>query len=161
MFEHHLHHVHEVAGTQLGVPSCIHHYVWLRWTRLDIMALAPLLRMYCNMDNTFPASTRKINKWTCGKPDVRAAPRNRFLYCQNIAKVMLVQVLLLLRSSTHTHTHTHWALPSKLSASKTPLEGLAMARMQDCSSGHSRSEQSGAIPQVSCNLGSQWFALVA
>ena len=43
MFEHHLHHVHEVAGTQLGVPSCIHHYVWLRWTRLDIMALAPLL----------------------------------------------------------------------------------------------------------------------
>ena len=52
-------------------------------------------------------------------------------------------------------------LPSKLSASKTPLEGLAMARMQDCSSGHSRSEQSGAIPQVSCNLGSQWFALVA
>ena len=103
MFEHHLHHVHEVAGTQLGVPSCIHHYVWLRWTRLDIMALAPLLRMYCNMDNTFPASTRKINKWTCGKPDVRAAPRNRFLYCQNIAKVMLVQVLLLLRSSTHTH----------------------------------------------------------
>ena len=58
--------------------------------------------MYCNMDKTFPASTRKINKWTCGKPDVRAAPRNRFLYCLNIAKVMLVQVLLLLRSSTHT-----------------------------------------------------------
>ena len=105
MFEHHLHHVHEVAGTQLGVPSCIHHYVWLRWTRLDIMALAPLLGMYCNMDKTFSASTRKINKWTCGKPDVRAAPRNRFIYCQNIAKVMLVQVLLLLRSSTHTHTH--------------------------------------------------------
>ena len=104
MFEHHLHHVHEVAGTQLGVPSCIHHYVWLRWTRLDIMALAPLLGMYCNMDKTFSASTRKINKWTCGKPDVRAAPRNRFIYCQNIAKVMLVQVLLLLRSSTHTHT---------------------------------------------------------
>ena len=103
MFEHHLHHVHEVAGTQLGVPSCIHHYVWLRWTRLDIMALAPLLGMYCNMDKTFSASTRKINKWTCGKPDVRAAPRNRFIYCQNIAKVMLVQVLLLLRSSTHTH----------------------------------------------------------
>ena len=44
MFEHHLLHVHDVAGTQLGVPSCIHHYVWLRWTRLDIMALAPLLQ---------------------------------------------------------------------------------------------------------------------
>ena len=56
------------------------------------------------MDKTFSASTRKINKWTCEKPDVRAAPRNRFIYCQNIAKVMLVQVLLLLRSSTHTHT---------------------------------------------------------
>ena len=36
-----------------------------------------------------------------------------------------------------------------------------MARMQDCSSEHSRSEQNGAIPQVACNLGSQWFALVA
>ena len=145
--------------------------------------------------NLFQQANEKINKKSCGKPDSRAAPRYRFKYCQNIAKVMLVQVLLLLRSSTHTHTHptdththttdththtpqthththttdththththTHWALPSKLSACKTPLEGLAMARMQDCSSGHSRSEQSGAIPQVSCNLGSQWFALVA
>ena len=26
---------------QFGVPNCIHHYVWLRWTRFDIMALAP------------------------------------------------------------------------------------------------------------------------
>ena len=76
-------------------------------------------------------------------------------YC-HCNKVKCIEMI-----SSHTHTHTHWALPSKLSASKTPLEGLAMARMQDCSSGHSRSEQSGAIPQVSCNLGSQWFALVA
>ena len=61
-----------------------------------------------------------------------------------------------------SHTHTHWALPSKLSASKTPLEGLAMARMKGCSSEHSRSEKIGAVVQVvACNLGSQWFALVA
>ena len=62
MFEHHLHHVHEVAGTQLGVPSCIHHYVWLRWTRLDIMALAPLLGLHCNMEILFQqAQEQKTN----------------------------------------------------------------------------------------------------
>ena len=70
---------------------------------VPVICCAPLLRLYCKMDKTFSASTRKINKWTCERPEVRAAPRNRFIYCQNIAKVMLVQVLLLLRSSTHTH----------------------------------------------------------
>ena len=58
MFEHHLHHVHEVAGTQLGVPSCIHHYVWLRWTRLDIMALAPLLKEYCTVEKSFQQTNK-------------------------------------------------------------------------------------------------------
>ena len=52
--------------------------------------------------NLFQQANEKINKKSCGKPDSRAAPRYRFKYCQNIAKVMLVQVLLLLRSSTHT-----------------------------------------------------------
>ena len=51
--------------------------------------------------NLFQQAQEK-NKKTFGKPDVRAAPRNKFIYCHHIAKVMLVQVLLLLRSSTHT-----------------------------------------------------------
>ena len=86
MFEQHLHHVHEVAGTQLGVPSCIHHYVWLRWTRLDIMALAPLQQkpykfyFYWEGPHTHPAHENK--GWVCmgnstwhdmnqGNPEVR------------------------------------------------------------------------------------------
>ena len=59
-------------------------------------------RIVLQYGNSFSASTGTKNKWTCGKPDVRAAPRNKLIYCQNSAKVILVQVLLLLRSSTHT-----------------------------------------------------------
>ena len=68
------------------------------------MDLCPLLGLYCSMEILFQqAQEQKTkNKWTCGKPDVRATPRNKLIYYQNSAKVILVQVLLLLRSSTHT-----------------------------------------------------------
>ena len=68
----------------------------------SIKELCPPARIVLQYGNSFPASTRTKNKWTCRIPDVRATPRNKLIYCQNSAKVILVQVLLLLRSSTHT-----------------------------------------------------------
>ena len=83
---------------QTTLPSLMHSFVG----QSSIKELCPPARIVLQYGNSFPASTRTKNKWTCRKPDVRATPRNKLIYCQNSAKVILVQVLLLLRSSTHT-----------------------------------------------------------
>ena len=90
---------------QTTLPSLMHSFVG----QSSIKELCPPARIVLQYGNSFPASTRTKIKWTCRKPDVRATPRNKLIYCQNSAEVILVQVLLLLRSSTHTHTHTQTA----------------------------------------------------
>ena len=141
---------------QTTLPSLMHSFVG----QSSIKELCPPARIVLQYGNSFPASTRTKIKWTCRKPDVRATPRNKLIYCQNSAEVILVQVLLLLRSSTHTHTHTHKPQNSFLSALRMKIIQFSHAcfRFTTCCHGHHPVNISPSAPMYFGSVDTPHFA---